>query len=329
VSDNRPLFRRGRVLALGASSFVAASAGLLGNPKAAVSTGFAVPNAPTGTSGDQGAWRGCVQCDTLFYDGEANKGVCPIAPGAAHRGDASPQTMVWLLHYDARKVGRNIQYDWRFCQKCFGLFYDGLPDKGRCAAGGGHLAQGLMFGLTWATTPAQQMILSCHKCRSALQPDWKLKSCPAGGIHLADTQKYWTNSQPVSTAYCQYYLPALPRPNHVFRMHSVGWTMSVNISYDNLSTQTEFIEGRGPNGEDYRGQAVLRVDPGPSPNINIGITWDAASVPNPALRTGYYIGRIAPNGAIVDTVQFSEKNPRKVPWTAEPNVASCVYTPPR
>jgi hypothetical protein len=327
VSDNRPLLRRGRVLALGAGGFVAASAGLLGNPTAAVSAGFLVPNAPTGASGDQGSWRGCVNCDTLFYDGEANKGVCPIGPGAAHRGDTSPQTMVWLLHYDAQKVGRTIQYDWRFCQKCFGLFYDGLPDKGRCAAGGGHLAQGLMFGLTWATTPAQQLILSCHKCRSALQPDWKLKSCPAGGVHLADTQKYWTNSLPVKTAYCQYYLPTMAGGvERSFRMHSVGWTMEVQ-GLRNTATQTTSLMGLGPNREQYFGKAVVRVDPGPTPNINIGITWDAQSVPDPSLRTGYYIGRIAAGGAIVDTVQFSEKHPRKVPWTAEPNMAACIYPP--
>jgi hypothetical protein len=329
VPDNRPLFRRGHVLAMGAGGFVAASAGLLGNPKAALSAaGFYVPNAPTGVSGDQGSWRGCLQCDTLFYDGEASKGVCPIAPGAAHRSDPSAQTMVWLLHYDARKTGRTLQYDWRFCQKCFGLFYDGLPDKGRCAAGGGHLAQGLMFGLTWATTPAQQMILSCHKCRSALQPDWKLKACPAGGVHLADTQKYWTNSVPVQTAYCQYTLPQTGSGVYRgFLMHSAGWTMTIQEP-QNIGTYTTTIMGLGPR-QQYFGKAVVRIDQGQSPNVNIGITWDAKSVPDPTLRTGYYIGRIAPNGAFVDTVQFSERNPRKVPWTAEPNVASCIYTPPR
>jgi hypothetical protein len=30
------------------------------------------------------------------------------------------------------------QPDWHFCRKCFAMFFDGSPNKGVCAAGGGH-----------------------------------------------------------------------------------------------------------------------------------------------------------------------------------------------
>src|SRR5215475_290342 len=44
--------------------------------------------------------------------------------------------------------GDKGQGDWRFCNKCNGIFYDGYPQKGRCPAGGGHVAQGFNFVLS-------------------------------------------------------------------------------------------------------------------------------------------------------------------------------------
>ncbi|WP_242910674.1 hypothetical protein [Actinomadura terrae] len=32
------------------------------------------------------------------------------------------------------------QSNWRFCSKCFGLWYNGLPTNGVCPAGGSHQA---------------------------------------------------------------------------------------------------------------------------------------------------------------------------------------------
>jgi hypothetical protein len=42
-------------------------------------------------------------------------------------------------------AGSTDQPDWRFCNKCQAMFYDGYPNKGRCAAGGAHVAQGYNF----------------------------------------------------------------------------------------------------------------------------------------------------------------------------------------
>jgi hypothetical protein len=36
---------------------------------------------------------------------------------------------------------------WRFCNKCYAMFYNGYSGKGRCAAGAGHVAQGYNFVL--------------------------------------------------------------------------------------------------------------------------------------------------------------------------------------
>lgn len=43
------------------------------------------------------------------------------------------------------------QNDWRFCNQCFSLFFNGYPQKGICngapQVGGGHRAQGWDFYL--------------------------------------------------------------------------------------------------------------------------------------------------------------------------------------
>ena len=39
------------------------------------------------------------------------------------------------------------QADWCFCHKCNSMFFNGFPQKGRCAAGGAHEPQGFNFTL--------------------------------------------------------------------------------------------------------------------------------------------------------------------------------------
>ena len=39
-----------------------------------------------------------------------------------------------------------VQEQWRYCRKCHVMFYDGYPNKGRCAAGGGHVAATVAIG---------------------------------------------------------------------------------------------------------------------------------------------------------------------------------------
>lgn len=66
------------------------------------------------------------------------------------------------------------QRDWRFCQKCFSMFFDGYPDKGRCPAGGTHQAQGFNF------------VLPFHLDETAIFDSGPLTSnLPLGGfVHL-------------------------------------------------------------------------------------------------------------------------------------------------
>jgi len=83
------------------------------------------------------------------------------------------------------------QNNWRFCQKCRAMFWDGdANNKGRCTAGGSHEAQGFMFVLPFdgpETAQAQREWRFCDKCRVMFwngDPNNKGR-CAGGGAHNA------------------------------------------------------------------------------------------------------------------------------------------------
>ena len=82
------------------------------------------------------------------------------------------------------------QPDWRFCNKCQELFYDGSSSKGNCPAGGtpnGHLAAGYNFVLPHdSNTGGQAEWRFCRKCRAMFYNGYPEKgACPGGGAHEA------------------------------------------------------------------------------------------------------------------------------------------------
>ena len=124
----------------------------------------------------QAGWRFCHKCSALFFDGYADKkGVCPNGGGHDAAGfqfmltnevpwEASPGSP--LPGFGSGTVTNNSappwwpeppwgpgqQPGWRFCHKCFALFFDGWPEnKGVCPNGGGHEAEGLHFILNHHT----------------------------------------------------------------------------------------------------------------------------------------------------------------------------------
>jgi TIR domain len=80
------------------------------------------------------------------------------------------------------------QPDWRFCEKCQSMFFDGYPTKGVCPAGGAHSAQGFNFVLPHdvASSLGQPDWRFCQKCQSMFFDGYPTKGvCPAGGAHSA------------------------------------------------------------------------------------------------------------------------------------------------
>src|SRR5438132_12377604 len=47
------------------------------------------------------------------------------------------------------------QGDWRYCDKCFVMFFNGTESYGRCSAGGGHHPQGYQFFLPYGASLAE------------------------------------------------------------------------------------------------------------------------------------------------------------------------------
>jgi hypothetical protein len=87
-------------------------------------------------------WRFCGKCFAMFFDGNPNtKGICDAGPGG-HQS----QGFMFVLPHDVPGTA-TAQTAWRFCQKCFCMFFDGADNKGSCAGRGGHQAQGFMFVL--------------------------------------------------------------------------------------------------------------------------------------------------------------------------------------
>ncbi len=98
------------------------------------------------TAHAQGGWRFCQKCVGMFFDGFPAKGSCPA--GGGHQ--PSPNVN-FVLPHDVAERFPQTQSHWRFCHKCFGMFFDGFPQKGRCPAGGAHVAKGFVFVLPTTT----------------------------------------------------------------------------------------------------------------------------------------------------------------------------------
>ena len=80
------------------------------------------------------------------------------------------------------------QPDWRFCNKCFAMFFAAFPSQGQCPAGGGHAAQGFNFVLPHDIPPGtgQPDWRFCNKCFAMFFAAFPSQGqCPAGGGHAA------------------------------------------------------------------------------------------------------------------------------------------------
>jgi hypothetical protein len=104
---------------------------------------FYLPHDHAGPLGGQGDWRFCDKCFAMFWSGDrANQGRCP-GGDQANPGHRKSGYQFFLPH----SHNGPGQDQWRFCEKCRVMFWNGAADKGRCHTGGGHRAQGLNFRL--------------------------------------------------------------------------------------------------------------------------------------------------------------------------------------
>jgi hypothetical protein len=161
----------------------------------------------------QSNWRPCNKCNVLFYAGFLDKKGAPILGSCAAFGGHQPRSMNFSLFYD--NSGRVLpettvaQVNWRYCDRCFALFYDGYSEKGSCPAhgGGGHHAQGFNFLLEHANkrgwSPGffaiyvQDDWRYCSKCHALFydgDKDGFKGRCAAGNRHTAQGYNFGLSS---------------------------------------------------------------------------------------------------------------------------------------
>ncbi len=106
---------------------------------------FVLPHDVKEDGQNQSSWHFCTKCNGLFFydpkpaNGVIDKGACP--KGGAH----DDQGYTFVLPHDLAEDAQH-QSNWRYCGKCHGLFFDGYPQKGICAAspGGGFHIQAVV-----------------------------------------------------------------------------------------------------------------------------------------------------------------------------------------
>lgn len=136
----------------------------------------------------QDRWQLCIKCYSMFYNGFKSKGRCTARGAHVAAGAHDAQGKNFLLPYDAAGTP-TAQTEWRFCNKCFVIFYNGFTTKGRCTAGGAHVAQGYNFTLPHDIRVSglrQGQWRYCGKCQTLFSNGTTNKGrCPAGSGHEA------------------------------------------------------------------------------------------------------------------------------------------------
>jgi hypothetical protein len=102
----------------------------------------------------QDNWRFCTKCYSLYFNGYPTTGVCPSGGSHSPFESASPTHAGSSIDFQLQAVNTGpppgspgtgagqsdagYQANWRFCTKCYSLFWWGDPTGGVCAAGGEH-----------------------------------------------------------------------------------------------------------------------------------------------------------------------------------------------
>ncbi|MGY1727821.1 hypothetical protein ACI79J_12705 [Geodermatophilus sp. SYSU D01062] len=105
------------------------------DPAQSRSGNYSLPhNAPPSPS-RQPEWRWCDKCQGLFYGPAVAGSVCPT--GGTHSLPTQSGSGNYSLPHNVAP-SPETQSDWRWCNKCQGLFFGGGLATSRCPAGGSH-----------------------------------------------------------------------------------------------------------------------------------------------------------------------------------------------
>jgi hypothetical protein len=181
--------------------------------------------------GTQRNWRWCDKCQGLWFGGGASQGTCPA--GGTHSKTGSGN---YSLVRQASPTPPNHEANWRWCNKCQGLWFAGNMTAGRCPAGGGHVQTGSRnYAVARQIGAGQPRWRWCNKCQGlSFGPNAAQSNCPAGGNHsTAGSGNYRI---PIVTSLVRVHAKVLTPPNvpltTVFHnMREVYATVNVDLQW--------------------------------------------------------------------------------------------------
>jgi hypothetical protein len=141
----------------------------------------------------QSNWRWCDKCQGLFFGGGQAESNCP--GGGTHADPAQSGSGNYSLPHQA-PPSPSRQSEWRWCNKCQGLFYGPAATMSSCPAGGTHSPQAQSgsgnYSLPHNMPPrldSQSDWRWCNKCQGLFFGGGQAESnCPGGGMHADPAQ---------------------------------------------------------------------------------------------------------------------------------------------
>ena len=150
----------------------------------------------------QSDWRWCDKCQGLFFGGGLGDSDCPA--GGTHADPAQSGSGDYSLPHNA-PASPSRQSEWRWCDRCQGLFYGPAVADSLCPTGGTHAPPAQSgsgnYGLPH-DVPASPGMQSdwrwCSRCQGLFFAGGAAAgSCPAGGGHALPAQSgSWNYSLP-------------------------------------------------------------------------------------------------------------------------------------
>ena len=153
----------------------------------------------------QWGWRFCTNCRSLFYGPEQSNSVCPT--GGEHQMGGAPGDVSSVGLMFNQPATPNLQTEWRYCDRCRGLFYNPGQPNSVCPAGGHHSAatDSYDYGLALLIGSSSQTVWDgwyyCSQCQGLFLVPADGSRCPAGGEHLP------RDPSPAGTYYLHVMLP--------------------------------------------------------------------------------------------------------------------------
>jgi hypothetical protein len=105
------------------------------DPAQSRSGNYSLPHNAAPSPDRQSEWRWCSSCQGLYFGPGVGTSVCPA--GGTHVPQAVSGSGNYSLPHN-QPATPGSQSDWRWCNKCQGLFYGGGVANSRCPAGGTH-----------------------------------------------------------------------------------------------------------------------------------------------------------------------------------------------